>query len=175
MLTIIWTLALANVVGATLCLSLSGLVSRISLIPGKVLVPFLFVVMIVASYQSTRHWGDIITFVAIGLLGWIMKQVDWPRAPLIIGFVLSTPAERYLHLSMSRYGFEWLTSPIVIGIAVAIVAILFYGTLRGDKQPDIPDSVRGPAADASSGRPAGDDQPTADRDRGKQEEENRDA
>ena len=136
MLTIIWTLAIANVFGAILCLSLSGVVSKISLIPGKVLVPFLFVVMIVASYQSTRHWGDILTFVVIGLLGWVMKRIDWPRAPLIIGFVLSTPAERYLHLSMSRYGFEWLKSPIVIGIAVVIVAVLFYGSLYGGKKKE---------------------------------------
>ena len=130
MLSIVWTLAIANVIGAALCFAFSGAVSRVSLIKGTTLVPFLLVIMVVASYQSTRHWGDVVTFFAIGLLGWIMKTLDWPRAPMIIGFVLSTPAERYLHLSMSRYGFEWFTNPIVIVIAVFVVAILAYGGLR---------------------------------------------
>ncbi len=138
MLTIIWTLAIANVIGALLCLSFAGLVSKVSLIPGKVLVPFLMVIMVVASYQSTRHWGDVITFLIIGLLGWVMKSIDWPRAPLIIGFVLSTPAERYLHLSMSRYGFSWMSFPIVIVIAVIVVVILLYGTAGKKHKKDTP-------------------------------------
>ncbi len=140
MLTIIWTLAIANVIGALLCMSFSGFISKISLIPGKILVPFLLVIMVVAAYQSTRHWGDIITFIVVGLLGWVMKEIDWPRAPLIIGFVLSTPTERYLHLSMSRYGFSWLGFPIVIGIAVVIAVILIYGVRGGTSKVKDPEA-----------------------------------
>lgn len=132
MLSIVWTLVIGNVIGATLCLSLSKTISRVSIIPGKVLVPFLLVIMVVGAYQSTRHWGDIIVFIVIGLIGWIMKKIDWQRAPLLIGFVLSTPAERYLHLSMSHYGFGFLVRPIVIFIAIMTVAILTYGAGRSD-------------------------------------------
>ena len=133
MLTIIWTLAIANVLGGFICIGLSKFVAKIAVIPGKVLVPFLMVVMVVASYQSTRHWGDIVSFIVIGVLGWVMKEGDWPRAPLIIGFVLSNPAERYLHISMSRYGFSWLASPIVIGIGLFIIFLLVYGIRGGGK------------------------------------------
>ena len=118
LLTIVWTLAIANVVGVVLCLLFAGGISRVSTIPADKLVPFLMVLMIVASYQSTRHWGDILTFVGIGVAGWVMKHMSWPRAPLIIGFVLSVPAERYLHLSMSRYDNEWMTWPSVLAIGV---------------------------------------------------------
>lgn len=133
MLTIVWTLAIANVLGGLICILLSKPVSQITRIPGKILVPILMVIMVVASYQSTRHWGDIVSFIVIGALGWVMKEGDWPRAPFIIGFVLSNPAERYLHISMSRYGFSWLGFPIVIGIGLFIIFILFYG-IRGDKK-----------------------------------------
>ena len=127
MLAIIWTLVLGNIIGASLCLGLSGAISRISLIPGKTLVPFLLVIMVVGAYQSTRHWGDIIVFIAIGLLGWVMKKIKMQRAPMLIGFVLSTPAERYLHISMSHYGLAWLRDPVVITIAVLVIGILGYG------------------------------------------------
>src|SRR3546814_436271 len=100
-LSIVWTLALANVLGAAACLVCAGWVARASVIPATRLVPFIFVIITVAAYQSTRHWGDIIILLVIGVVGWIMKQAGWPRAPMLIGFVLSLVTERYLHLSMS--------------------------------------------------------------------------
>ncbi len=130
MLAIVWTLALGNVIGAVVCLGLSRTIAKISVIPAKVLVPFLLVVMVVGAYQSTRHWGDIIVFIVIGIIGWIMKRAKIQRAPMLIGFVLSTPAERYLHLSMSLYDLAWLRDPIVIGIAVLVVVILGYGGIH---------------------------------------------
>ena len=133
-LSIVWTLALANVVGAGACLLLAGPVARLSFIPAARLVPFLLVVMTLAAYQSTRHWGDIIVFLGVGLLGWLMKKAAWPRAPLLIGFVLSLVTERYLHLSISRYGAEWLLFPGVIAIAaltaLSLVLALRPGVLR---------------------------------------------
>jgi putative tricarboxylic transport membrane protein len=126
-LSIIWTLAIANVLGAGACFLLSGYIARISLIPAAKLVPFLLVIMVVASYQSTRHWGDIIAFFVIGLIGWVMKQLGWPRAPMLIGFVLALSAERYLHISMSRYGADWLLRPAVIVIGVLTLLVIFGG------------------------------------------------
>ena len=130
-LAIVWTLVIANVLGAAACFLLSGWVARVSLIPGRILVPFLLVLLTVAAYQSSRHWGDILAFLVIGILGWFMKQVGWPRPPLLIGFVLAISAERYLHISMSRYGFEWLTFPLVIGIGALITAAVVAAVVQG--------------------------------------------
>ncbi len=131
-LSIIWTLAIANVLGALVCMGLSGWVAKISLIPGKKLMPFLLVILLVASYQSTRHWGDIIAFVVIGVIGWLMKHLGWPRAPLIVGFVLASGLERYLTISMGRYGTEWFTFPIVVVLAVIIVFTLGFSVVRSE-------------------------------------------
>lgn len=126
-LTIIWSLALANVVGALLCLVLTRPIAKLSFIPAPRLAPFLMVVMLVGAYQSTRHWGDFIAFLAVGLLGWVMKQLDWPRPPLLIGFVLSTGIERYLWLSVTRYQWSWLTHPAVIVIGIITLLLGFAG------------------------------------------------
>lgn len=129
LLTIIWTLAIANVIGATASLLLIRQISKLTLIPAIKLVPFLLVILLVGSYQSTRHFGDIIFFLVIGLLGWVMKRLDWPRPPLLIGFVLATGAERYLWLSMSRFGTDWLTRPGVL-ILLVITIFLIYGGFK---------------------------------------------
>ena len=126
-LSIVWTLSIANVLGTILCLLMAPVVARIAGVPAQRLVPVLLVLLVAASYQSTRHWGDIATLLIIGLLAWVMKQVGWPRAPLLIGFVLALPSERYLHISMQRYEFEWLTRPGVIIIFLLSLALVFGG------------------------------------------------
>ena len=126
-LLIIWTLALANVVGAFVCIGLSGIIARISTIPAARLVPFLLIIMMVGAYQSTRSWGDLLAFLIIGLLGWAMKHTGWPVPPVLIGFVLAEGAERYFFLSTARYQWTWLTRPGVIAIAIVTVGLVVAG------------------------------------------------
>lgn len=126
-LTILWTLALANVVGALACLAGSRLVARLSYVPAPRLVPFILVIMMAGAYQSTRHWGDLVAFLGLGLLGWVMRHMNWPRPPFLIGFVLATSAERYLWISWSRYEWQWLLRPGVIVIGLATIALTVAG------------------------------------------------
>lgn len=67
---------------------------------------------------------------ALGFLGYVMKQAGFPRPPMIIGFVLAISTERYLQISMSRYGMDWISRPWVILIAVAIVGLVFGSAVR---------------------------------------------
>lgn len=135
-LAIVWTLALANVVGAFCCLLLSGPVARLSLVPAARLAPFLLIIMMAGAYQSTRSWGDLLAFAGVGLLGWLFKHLDWPRPPLLIGYVLSISAERYLHLSVSRYDWTWLMHPGVVIIGVLTLALVVAGSRLKSSGPE---------------------------------------
>jgi len=126
-LLVLWTLALANVVGTFACLLPSRFIARLSFVPAARLAPFLIVVMLYGAYQSTRHWGDLVAFGVIGILGWVMKQNGWPRPPLLIGFVLAAGSERYLWISTTRYGWEWLTRPGVLVIGAATILLTVAG------------------------------------------------
>lgn len=128
-LSIVWTLVIANIIGAIFCMILARPISKISLVPGERIVPFLLVLLVIGAYQSTMSWGDLIVFVIIGLLGYVMTILDWPRPPLLIGFVLAVSAERYYWISIERYGWEWLSNPIVIGLAILIIILLSGGTI----------------------------------------------
>jgi TctA family transporter len=123
-LSIVWTLVIANIAGAILCIILAKHISKIALMPVDVLVPILLVVLTIGAYQSTRHWGDIVLFFVIGIIGWLMSRLGWSRAAVLIGFVLSTPIERYLWISMERYGVSWITNPLVIIIGIVILLII---------------------------------------------------
>lgn len=135
----VWSLALANVIGATICIMFVKPISRLTTIRASRLMPFVLAALVLGAYQSSGSAGDFITLVAFGVIGWAMKYVGMARPPLLIGFVLSASAERYLHLSYSVYGWEWLRHPSVIALLV-VTLLLSVGIpllQRGERDPDI--------------------------------------
>ncbi|MGH9893826.1 MAG: tripartite tricarboxylate transporter permease, partial [bacterium] len=63
----------------------------------------------------------------------------WPRAPLVLGLVLGTIAERYLWISVARYGTEWLGRPIVlvqIALTIAIIVSTLLQQRRANMRPE---------------------------------------
>ena len=127
--TIIWSLALANVFGTLLCLALSRPIARLTFVPFHYVAPVVLAIVILAAWQQTRHWGDLILLLGFGLLGWIMKRIGMPRPPLLIGFILSGLAERYLWMSYKLYDWDWLARPMVIAIGVLCVALVTFGSI----------------------------------------------
>jgi TctA family transporter len=124
--TAIWSLALANVFGAGFSILLSKPITRLTVIPFTYLAPFMVLIITFAAYQATQSWGDLIALLAMGALGWFMKQYGWPRPAALIGFVLAGNLEGYLFISVQRYGVEWFARPgvIILGlITVASVAL----------------------------------------------------
>jgi TctA family transporter len=133
--TIIWSFAIANTVGAALCLLLSPALARLTWLPFAKLAPAVIVTIFFGAFQSSQQFGDIYAMLGLGLLGWLMKQLGWPRAPFLVGFVLTKPTEQYLWLSISRYDFAWLWRPgvVVMGLLLlASIAWIFHQKRSGN-------------------------------------------
>ncbi len=124
-LSIVWSFALANVLGVVLCLLVARQIARLAFVRGRLLGPILLVVIVAAGFQTRYAWGDIFTLGVFGAVGAMMVRYDWPRVPMLIGFVLSQPVERYLTLSVSRYGpFGWMANNFVIVIGLTILLLI---------------------------------------------------
>jgi TctA family transporter len=143
--TIIWSFAIANTIGAALCLFLSPALARLTWVPFARLAPAVVVTIFFGAFQSSQHFGDIYAMLGLGLLGWLMKQLAWPRAPFLVGFVLTKPTEQYLWLSISRYGAEWLLRPGVIALGLLLIASILWIVRgkRGGKDLPSEESVEG--------------------------------
>lgn len=136
---IIAALAIANVFGTLACLSLSRVVAKLATVRAARLVPFVLIVMMVGAYQSSKHWGDLIAMLVIGVLGWVMVHTKFPLPPLLIGFVLSQGAERNMFLSNGAKQlrdlptYSWVLEPTVLGIGVVAVLLGVFG-YRANRQ-----------------------------------------
>ena len=124
---IIWSLALANVVGAGSCLLLSGYVARLTTIPYGFLAPFMIMVVCFAALQATRSLNDLALLLAIGCIGIAFKYFNWPRPALLIGFVLADTVETYLYQAVQFYSWSFITRPGAAVILVVLVVSVFMG------------------------------------------------
>ena len=141
--TIVWSLALANVVGAGLCIALSGGIARLTTIRFALLAPFLFMMISFAAFQSRQSLGDLVALFSIGILGIFLRRFDWSRPAFLIGFVLSSQAENFsanaLQIATFRFkrgfeqGMDYVATPIVITILVITVVSVVVG-IRQSKQ-----------------------------------------
>jgi TctA family transporter len=123
--TVVWSLALANVIGAGICLALAGPIARLTLIPFTLIAPFMMVVITFAAFQARRDLADLVLLLAVGLVGILLRRFGWPRPAVLIGFVLAPQAETYFYQAMQFYSWGFLTRPGVLIIA-AITAVSVY-------------------------------------------------
>lgn len=128
--SMVWTLALSNIVVVVVCLLFINHIAKLTTIRGNLIIPVILLFSFIGSYAATSRMGDLIVFLVSGGIGYFMVRYRWPRPPFILGFVLGRLAENYFYTSLSRYGVTWLYRPKVIAIFLVIVAFVLYPSIR---------------------------------------------
>jgi len=126
--SMVWSIAIANIVGAGLCFAFSGQFAKIATLRYTLIVPAVLIIMYIGAFQANRAWGDVYTLLIFGVIGWTMKQMKWPRPPLVLGFVLGSIVEQYLYISVRRYGIDWIGRPVV-AVAFGLTALILIRAL----------------------------------------------
>ena len=121
----VWSIALANVLGAGLCFAFSGQFAKIATLRYTLVIPAIISIMMVGAYQASADWGDLFTLLIFGVVGWTMKHLKWPRPPLILGFVLGGIIEDYMRISYQIYEWAWVLKPVcAVMLTLAAVSLL---------------------------------------------------
>lgn len=118
---IIWSLALANIVGTGLCILMSPQVAKMTRAPYPLIAPFVLMIITFASFQATKQYPDLLVLIAIGAFCIFMKRGGWSRPALLIGFVLSDTLETYFYQAVQFYEWRFILRPGVIIIFIATV------------------------------------------------------
>lgn len=131
--SMVWSVAIANVLGAGICFMFSDQFAKLALLRYSVIMPLILCVVFIGAFQGSRQWGDIYTLLLFGTVGWTMKRLGWPRPPVILGVVLGDIVERYMFISVERYGTEWIFPTSwanVRWVVLAMFALSIWGLLR---------------------------------------------
>ena len=135
--SIVWLLALANVVGTILCIALSGGIAKLTNIRFALLAPFIFMIISFAAFQSGQNLMDLVALFTIGFLGIMLRRFDWSRPAFLIGFVLANSVENYSNnanqIAGIRFrqgweaGLDYILSPIVIILIIITILSVVVG------------------------------------------------
>ena len=87
-------------------------------IPSMLLLPIVIVCCFVGSYCANNNTLDIFIMVVFGIIGYILKEHEFPLAPMVVGFILAPMLELYLRRSLMKTDGQWL--PIISSPIAAI-------------------------------------------------------
>ena len=99
------------------------------LVPRERLMPVVFVLCVVGAYAITSRVFDIYVMLFFGLVGFVLRELKFPMAPLILGLVLGDLLEKNLTRGLVLSGGSiapFFTRPVcMILSAITILSILW--------------------------------------------------
>ncbi|MGZ8479150.1 MAG: tripartite tricarboxylate transporter permease [Candidatus Binatia bacterium] len=132
-----WGLVASMYVGNFLLLVLNlplvPLFAQILRLPSYVLHPFIIGISVVGVYSVNNSLFDVWMMALFGLLGYLMRKLDFPAAALILGLVLGDVLERALRqsLMMSQGDLAiFVNRPISATLLAIAVVLLCLPALR---------------------------------------------
>ena len=123
---------IGNVMLLILNLPLVPLFAQVLRAPVVVLYPVILGISMVGVYSASGSLFDVALLAAFGLLGYVMRKLDYPAAPLVLGLVLGGAMERALRqsLMMSEGSLSILVarpiSALMLSLALLILLIPFF-------------------------------------------------
>ena len=97
---LIASMYLGNIVGLVVVLTTVPWWAAILRIPFSIIAPVIVVICAVGAYTVHNHLLDIALMVIFGVLGYAMKKLKYPVAPLVLALVLGDMAESSFRQSM---------------------------------------------------------------------------
>jgi putative tricarboxylic transport membrane protein len=130
---VIASLYIGNVILLILNLPLIAIWVQVLRIPWGILFAFILAIMVIGSYSSNNAQFDVWLMIGFGLLGYALRKLDFPLAPVLLTFILTPMMERSLFRSlvMSQGDVTILvTRPISLTFLVLALLILLSFSWR---------------------------------------------
>ncbi len=136
---------IGNVILLIMNWPLAGAWAKVANIPNKLLYPVVLIIAMLGAYTVSNSLFEIGVMLVFGIIGYVLKKLEIPMAPIVLVYVLSEMIERSLLQSLKiNKGFSGLySSPIALGFLIAAVLILvlsLYAEFRNKKTDFLNDS-----------------------------------
>ncbi len=132
---LIASLLIANFVLLFMNVPMVKIFVRVLQVPAWVLMPGVTMISFVGIYSLSSSYFDLLLMVGFGVLGYVLRKLDIPTVPVILGILLGGNMEDALRRAMviSEGDFTYLfSSPIAISLWImAIIGFVAPMFLRG--------------------------------------------
>ena len=106
---LIAALFIANFMLLAMNIPMIGLFTRVLLIPPRILMPIVAMVSFVGIYGISGSSFDLLVMVGFGVLGWVLRKLDVPLVPIILGTLLGNAMENNLRRAITISNGDWFT------------------------------------------------------------------
>ncbi|MEM6972690.1 MAG: tripartite tricarboxylate transporter permease [Pseudomonadota bacterium] len=125
-------MVVASFMMLVVCIAGMRLFLRVTDIPKWVIVPSVIVCCVVGSFALNNRITDLYVLGVIGLIGYALRSLDYPLAPLVLGTILGPIAETNLRRALMTDP-EWttfFTRPVSALFLVAAVLSVAWAVRR---------------------------------------------
>ncbi|MCL4117465.1 UNVERIFIED_CONTAM: hypothetical protein GTU68_054826 [Idotea baltica] len=122
---LIASLLIANIVLLLMNVPMVKIFVRVLQVPAWILLPGVTMISFVGIYSLSGSYFDLLLMVGFGVLGYVLRKLDVPTVPVILGILLGGHMEDALRRAMvlSDGDASYLFStPIAIGLWIAAIA-----------------------------------------------------
>lgn len=127
---VVWGLIAALFIGNLMLLLMNipmvGLFVRVLLVPTRYLMPVVAMVSFVGIYGISGSSFDLLVMIGFGVLGWVLRKLDVPLVPIILGILLGAAMEKNLRRAITISDGEWSTL-YGSGLSISLWAIAIIG------------------------------------------------
>ena len=137
--TFVWGLIasmyLGNIAGLLVVLSTVPLFAAILRIPFAIIAPLILVVCAIGAYTVHNAMFDVWLMLIFGVIGYVLKKLDYPLAPLVLALVLGDRAEdafrQTMLMSQGQLDVFWSNGLVgtIMGLAIVILVWPLLGGL----------------------------------------------
>jgi len=132
----VWVLVISNILGAVTLYPLSRYMGILAYLRSSLLIPPIMFMAAMGAFLIRNYWQDVVLAISFGFLGYAMKRWKYPRAPLILGFILGPLAEDYFYKSMAAWGIDFMMRPVTVILLILSVLSLAYSGWRIYREKD---------------------------------------
>ncbi|HEY9058685.1 MAG TPA: tripartite tricarboxylate transporter permease [Aurantimonas sp.] len=138
-------MVVASLMMLIICVTTMRFFLRVTEIPKYVIVPVVTVCCVVGAFALNNRVTDVYLLGFVGLLGYILKKLDYPLAPLVLGVILGPIAETNLRRALMSDA-DWttfFTRPISAFLLIAAVLSIAWSArayMKGRKSMLAPSS-----------------------------------
>jgi putative tricarboxylic transport membrane protein len=122
---LIAALFIANVILLLMNIPLVGLFVRVLQVPARILMPAVAMISFVGIYGISGSTFDLLVMVAFGVAGYLLRKLEVPLVPVILGILLGNQMEDNLRRALTISDGDWSilwASPLAIGLWAFAIA-----------------------------------------------------